>query len=356
MPSVNLVCKNKLDFLFILLSLPRLNQPSVYNKKRQLRLFANPALANNNHPSSLVHSMRTMIITTVLAILLIGCNDPKPAMKATAEEAPRVYPTVSYLDIKLDSNGHLPDNPYILEWSNSPKQIVFCGVNHLTDNRDTANPMFKKIEEKFFAFKPDVAVNEGGDLSHKRYASKSNALLTDSEIGLTRILCDSLKIKPVNGDPTTRIEFQELLKRYSKGDFLSYIVTERLMWGLKGQHITDSSAMIRSYDGFLQDYIVREGGIGLTKNEQAFEFYKTNYERLLGRPFNLATLEPTNPFEPNSKFQEIGRASKEIRDQYLLQTIDHLLDTYNKVFIVFGGWHLLTCQAGLEEIIKRSRK
>ena len=36
------------------------------------------------------------------------------------------------------------------------------------------------------------------------------------------------------------IEFNALLKKYSKGEILAYITTERLMWGLKGQQITDT--------------------------------------------------------------------------------------------------------------------
>ncbi|WP_379093045.1 hypothetical protein [Pedobacter sp. UC225_65] len=44
-----------------------------------------------------------------------------------------------------------------------------------------------------------------------------------------------------------------------------------------------------------------------------------------------------------------------MRDQYLLQTIDRLLDKQDKVFVVFGGWHLLTCEPGLKAIIERKR-
>ncbi|MBN9383848.1 MAG: hypothetical protein J0H74_24035 [Chitinophagaceae bacterium] len=298
--------------------------------------------------------MKYILALTLFSILFSGCNTPNSG-KGSNTDTLHIYPTVSYLDIKLDSNGQLPSNPYILEFVNGNKRIVFCGVNHLTDDTDTGNPMFKKIEDKFFAYKPDIAVNEGGDISKKTYASKKDALLKDGEIGLTKILSDSLKIATVNGDPSTQYEFSELLKTYSKGELLAYIVTERLMWGLKGQQITDSLQIEKKYESFIQHYITGEGGVELTKNEQTFGFYKTNYEKLLNRPFDIAELEPTNPFEPKSKFQKIGRTSKEIRDQFLIQTIDKLLDAYDKVFVVFGGWHLLTCKPGLEEVIQRKR-
>lgn len=297
--------------------------------------------------------MKHLLPTAVCIILLAGCNDHKPN-KAAAPDSVHIYPAVSYLDIKLDSKGHLPANPYILEFEKGKKKIVFCGVTHLASNDDIDNPMFRAIEEKFYSFRPDVAVNEGGDISKKQYASRKDALLKDGEIGLTKILCDSLKISTVDGDPAAKLEFNELLKRFSKGQMLAYIVTERLMWGLKGQQIKDSAEIEKRYNEFLQNYIIKEGGVELSTTEQTFAFYKSNYEQLLQRPFSLAELEPTNPFDPNGTFQKIGRASKEIRDQYLMKTIDSLLTTHDKVFVVFGGWHLLTCKPGLEEIINGS--
>ncbi len=294
--------------------------------------------------------MKYFFIFTFISVLFFSCNNSNTYKKINSDTT-HVYPTVSYLDI----NGKLPTNPYILQFTNGKKAIVFCGVNHLTDNADITNPMFIKIEQKFFAFKPNIAINEGGDISKNVYASKKDALYKDGEIGLTKILSDSLRIHTVNGDPTTEFEFKELLKTYSKGELLAYIVTERLMWGLKGQHITDSLEIKKKYAEFIQNYIIKKGGVALSNTEQTFNFYKLNYEELLKRSFDILELEPTNPFDSIGKFQKIGRTSKEIRDQFLIGTVDKLLETNDKIFIVFGGWHLLTCKPGFEEIIKRKR-
>lgn len=283
-------------------------------------------------------------------ILSVGCTGNSPGKKNTPETS-IVYPTVSYLDIQLDAGGKLPSNSYILEFQKGKKKIVFCGTNHLTDVTDINNPMFTAIEEKFFSFKPDICVNEGGDISEKKYASRQEALLQDNEIGLTKILADSLRLESVNGDMPEELEFKELLKKYSTGEFIAYIVNERFIWGLKEQHITDQKEVEKRYNKFIRDYIIHKAKVQLRDSEQSFVFFKTNFEKLLQRPFDINRPEPTNPFDPHSKFQAIGRASKEIRDQFLLQTIDSLVDQYDKVFIVFGGWHLLTCRPGLEKII-----
>jgi hypothetical protein len=299
--------------------------------------------------------MKNILTFFVVAIIFLGCNTAQPTKNIPIDSV-HIYPTISYLNIKLDEAGRLPTNPYTLTFENGDKKIVFCGVNHLTDVGDIDNPMFLRIEQNFFNCKPNIAINEGGDISKNVYTSKKDALLKDGEIGLTKILCDSLKIKTIDGDPSFAFECTALLKQFSIGEMMAYIATERCMWGLKGQQITDTIEIEKRYNQFVQNYVIKSGQLTLTIAQQSFSFYKQHYQLLLNRPFNIKELEPTNPFEPNGKFQKIGRVSKEIRDQFLLQTIDKLLDTYNKIFIVFGGWHLLTCKPGLVEIVNRKRK
>jgi hypothetical protein len=125
------------------------------------------------------------------------------------------------------------------------------------------------------------------------------------------------------------------------------------MWGLLGQGVKDSTEIEKQYADFVQKYLEIRGALKLNTIERSFAYYKSNYERLLKRPFSLETLEPTNPFDSVSYFQTIGRASKEIRDQNLLNKIAKLLKVHDKVFVVFGGWHLLTCEPGLQQIINQ---
>ncbi|SDM00590.1 hypothetical protein SAMN05421813_104214 [Daejeonella rubra] len=290
----------------------------------------------------------------IILLFTISCCQQKVYEK-DGSKAKKVYSTVSYLDIKLDENGHLPSNPYILEFKNGKKQIMFCGVEHLSDNSDIENEMYTEIEKKFYQFHPDIAINEGGDISRKKYFSKAEALQKDGEIGFIKVMSDSLKIATINGDPNIDLEFGELLKSYTKGEFLTYIMTERLMWGLIGEQISDIEKIENRYDLFIEKYIIEKGKVDLSSEEKTFDFYKKNYRKIVGRDFSLKNLKPTNPFDAKGKFQEIGRKSKNIRDQFLLKTIDNLLNENDKIFIVFGGWHLLTCEPGLQEIIKKNR-
>ena len=297
--------------------------------------------------------MKYLIVLALAAATCCSCGGPANSGKVNAADRPYVYPTVSYLDIKLDSQRHLPQNPVIATFTNGRKQLVFCGVSHLEDYSDTQHPMFTAIEKSFFACRPGVCINEGGDVSQKKYASCKAAILQDGEIGLLKVLGDSLQIPTVNGDMTDSLEFRALIKKYTAGEFLAYIVTERLMWSLRGAGIKDTLVIPKKYDEFIRGYIMKKGAVALQPAEQGFDFYRQQYAQLVGRPFNLATLKPTDPFDPEGRFQEIGRASKEFRDQFLLARIDSLLHSYDKVFVVFGGWHLLTCEPGLQAIIQQ---
>ena len=281
--------------------------------------------------------------------LLISCNDNQKNEASVI----RKFKTKSYLDIKLDSFGHLPSNPYIIKFEKKEKSITFCGVEHLTDNSDVTNKMFQDIEKSFLKTNPSIAINEGGYVDGKKYASKREAILKDGEIGLLKYLSDSLKIKTVNGDPEIDYELKELSKLYSKKEFLTYIITERLLWSLYDSKVTNYDSIVSNYDKFLANYIIKKGKLSLSPNEKTFDYFRKNYQELVGRPFDINSLKPTNPFDKNGKFQEIGRKSKEIRDQFLLQKTNQLLKTNNRVYIVFGGWHLLTCKPGMHQIINQ---
>ena len=298
--------------------------------------------------------MKNILYSIVLLFLIVSCNKKK--LKESKSKSNKDYTTISYLDLKLDKNGHLPSNPYVLKFKNGKKEIIFCGVEHLTDNNDIDNKMFLDIEKEFYLFNPDICINEGGDITQKKYLSKKDALLKDGEIGLSKIMSDSLGIKTVNGDPNENYEFNEILKTYNKGEFLAYIMTERLMWGLVGENIIKDNEIEKRYNSFVENYIIKKAKLNLTSEEKKFSFYKKNYKKIVGRSFNIKDLKPTNPFDKDGKFQEIGRKSKNVRDQYLLKKIDSLLNINNKIFIVFGGWHLLTCEPGLNEIIAKKRK
>jgi hypothetical protein len=228
--------------------------------------------------------------------------------------------------------------------------VLFCGTNHLEDNSQIHHPMFGAIAREFHQFRPEVGVNEGGDVSKKQYGGRDSAVLKDGEIGLLKELCDSASIRILNGDMPESAEFQHLARQYPSGELLAYIVTERLMWGCANGF--RKGTLTETYDWFVINHLVKKG-FPLAADQRSFTYFQSQYAKLVGRPFDLASLEPTNPFKPNSRFQDIGRASKQLRDQYLISKTDELLAQYDRIFVVFGGWHLFACEPGLRAVVNR---
>jgi hypothetical protein len=297
--------------------------------------------------------MKKPLLYLAMTCCLWACDSPKPQVSessADSEVATQPYPTVRYLDLKLGPGGALPSNPYVLRLREGRKELVFCGTNHLEERTQTQHPLYKSLAREFHDFRPEVSVNEGGDVSKKHYPSRDSAIIIDGEIGLLKVLGDSAHTPVINGDMPDSAEYQLLTRLYPAGEVLAYIVTERLMWGCKSGF--RKGTLAQTYDWFADKYLIKKG-FPLAPDQRTFAYFQAQYAQLVGRPFDLATLEPTNPFQPNSRFQDIGRASKEIRDQHLIATIDHLLGQHDRVFVVFGGWHLLTCEPGLREVVKR---
>src|ERR1035437_4912123 len=126
------------------------------------------------------------------------------------------FKLISYLDIKVDSLGHLPKNPYIVDLHKNSKHLIVIGTLH---SRDTANQLFADIERIFKDLKPEVAINEGGEVK-KTYTDRNSAIVKNGELGLLKFLCDNQNIKMLNGDMPDDKEFDELAKAYSKDEAL----------------------------------------------------------------------------------------------------------------------------------------
>ncbi|HEY8938126.1 MAG TPA: hypothetical protein VIM65_23045, partial [Cyclobacteriaceae bacterium] len=55
----------------------------------------------------------------------------------------------------------------------------------------------------------------------------------------------------------------------------------------------------------------------------------------------------------SSVFGNVGRATKDVRDQALLKKIDDALNKYDRVFVVFGASHRVAVEPALKQIIQK---
>lgn len=253
----------------------------------------------------------------------------------------------SYLDINVDSNGHLPKNPYILHYKAGRKSLLVIGTEH---SSDTANKMFAEIEKYFNQFSPQIIVNEGGTLT-KTYPDRATAILQDDELGLEKYLADKAGIKTISGDEPEALEFAELSAAFTPQEAMVYFGSERFVFPyLFGQY---SGKIEKLYaEKFINGYL-KKRGVQLTAEQETFDYYKEGYAKGFGYPFHLDSIRQSNfiPFSTSHHFCEVSRKSKELRDRYLLKEIRRQLATHDRVMVVYGGWHVLAIEPALSQLM-----
>jgi len=285
------------------------------------------------------------LLTLCLCSSILICNG------FTQDSVNSVYPTISYLKIKVDSFGNLPTNPYIIQKRHGRKSLTVIGTQH---TRDTLSTVFTAIEKAFEEMQPGVVINEAGKLTHT-YGSRNEAILKDGELGLEKFLADKAGIQTSNGDEPDKLEFDELSKIFSKDEALFYFASERFIFPyVFGQY---SGTLEDEYDNnFIKGYLEKEG-IELTAEEKTLGYYKTLYRRYFHQEFSLEKINQLDftPFGTRNRFNSVTRKSKELRDVYLCKQIEAQLKLHDRVLVVFGGWHVLSVEPALELLVRQAR-
>jgi hypothetical protein len=290
--------------------------------------------------------MKPSLLLSLLCMLCWQCRENK---SVTPEPAPSLYPMISYVEVgvMLQSIG----GPTVLDLKNSNgKQVVLVGCPH---SRDTTAKEFDLIDIYFKHLKPQVAFNEGGTVRQDVYYTSRNQSIRDrGETGLLKYHCDIAGIKMLNGDLTEEEEFNAMLKLYPKDELLLYYTFERFIIPYKYGMDSDKP-LEEAYTNFINDYLTRHG-FTLADNEKTFDYFKQVYQQQMGQGFDLAKadIEQFDFLNDNCKFCALGRTSKVVRDEALLQKISTALDQYDRIFITFGGAHALALEPALKKLLR----
>jgi hypothetical protein len=280
---------------------------------------------------------------------VLSCASPSVSNKndSTAFIPDSLLRVKSYLDIAVDSNGHLPRNPYVIQLKSGNKQLLVIGTEH---SNDTGSAMFDEIEKLFYQFKPEVIVNEGGTLT-KTYPDRNTAVQMNGELGLEKFLADQLQIITVCGDMPEKLEFDQLSSDFSQQEALLYFASERFVFPyLFGEYEGDFETLYSSR--FINGYLIKKG-ISLSPEQQRFDYYNAGYQKWFGYAYHPDSIRQHDfvPFSRSHHFCEVSRKSKELRDRYLLSQIRNQLAQHNRVMVVYGGWHVLAIEEALPQIM-----
>jgi hypothetical protein len=284
-------------------------------------------------------------ISALLLVLFLSCSSSNTSEQKTG------FTTRDYLDVAevIKTQG----GPYVVNLKNdNGKQIVVVGCPH---SRDTTSIEFDLIETYFRHLHPDVAFNEGGQVADSvHYPDRNSAILKRGESGLLKYLCDRQNIKMLNGDFTEKEEFAVMLRKYPKDELILYYGFERLLYPYLSGFDNDKPLNV-SYDNFVREYMI-PNGFPYEKDEMTFDYLTTLYSKYIGTTFELRTMD-VGKFDfltDRGKFGALARTSKVIRDSVLLTRISDALQDHNKIFVAFGGAHVIAIEPALKEMLTRN--
>ena len=264
-------------------------------------------------------------------------------------EAPEMIPYLEVANIIHGLGG-----PHVLDLKNprSGKQVVVVGCPH---SMDTTGKEFELIDTYFRHLHPTIAFNEGGPVADNvHFSSRNQAILSNGETGQLKFLCDQAGIKMMDGDLAAREEFAGMTKEHPKEDLFLYYTIERFMWPSKYAG-TGNQSFESAYSDFVNNYMVKNG-FPLEDSEKSLAYFHALYKEKIGQPFDRETFDVSrfDFLSDNGTYCEIGRTSKVIRDKALLKKIEDALHQHDRIFVTFGGAHVIAFEPALKQIIQAS--
>lgn len=287
----------------------------------------------------------------VLKVLFFLCfASCKMVIKAN-ESTKDKYPGVDY--VKVGELSGLYDDPYVFNLRNNKKELVFIGTEHTNNPK---HKQFKIIETYFSHAVPQIVFHEGGPLLDTTHLKTSEeAIMNHQETGYLKFLCKNWGIPMENADLTAKEEFALMLQKFPQEELFLYYTVERLIYPF--QHGFEANKTLQeAYSSFISNYLLKHG-FPITAQQNDFTYFEKLYKKHLGQSFNLETYNYSkfNFLQDNGKFTQIGRTSKVMRDNALLDKIDQALDQHDRVFVIFGSAHALAVEPALVKIIKSKK-
>jgi hypothetical protein len=280
----------------------------------------------------------------LIGLLGFACN-------STTKKAEN-YETRDYLEVaEILQNNPTDHFPFVINLKAGKKHLIFIGSAHTREITQQAD----SIDYYFHLLQPQVAFNEGGQLSKdQHYSGRDEAIRADAEIGQLKYLCDKQNIDLLNGDLLTEGEFKELFKMHEKEEVLLYTACERFFNLYKNNWIDTTMGIEKAYQKEFIQYLESEKVV-LSAKEKEYSYMTKAYKKFFGKDLDVhhIPVEKYDFLKDEGRLTEIGRSSKEVRDKHLLKTIEQALMKYDRVFVAFGGAHAKAIEPALIQIMKR---
>jgi hypothetical protein len=238
--------------------------------------------------------------------------------------------------------------PYLVNiYTPDGGSLLYFGARHSNNPND---PQFLDIEYWWTQFKPDIALNEGGNPPVLK--TRDEAISKAGEPGLVRFLAARDKIPVRSLDPSRSEQVAVLRKKYSAEQIkMSFILGQMTEYGrIIGGEESPEDHLKKTID-------VLNSEPGLDVEPKSISELESVFRRICPEQGSYKNAKPSW-FDPNIRgnpFNAISRDNNDFRDRYMLDLVTHTVREKKRVFAVVGASHVVMQEDAIREILKEKR-
>jgi hypothetical protein len=257
---------------------------------------------------------RTALLLTV-AIVIPACHQPKATTLIS-------WPQYSRRSYRW---------PYVLQLTTPHSALMYFGAQHTNDPRD---PQLVALQRLWDEFRPDVALNEGGDPPVAR--TRDDAAEQYGETGLLRWLAARDGVAASNMDLPRELQAKSLLAEWPPANVKMFFLVRALLPCERRPDCERTIEIQRILPIISSTTGIKTEPNTLAEYEQALAHLPPSTEEVLHN--HTAWFDPTRSGYP---FNEMARKIVDSRDEAMILAVVQALRGGHRVFAVAGGSHVV---------------
>lgn len=241
--------------------------------------------------------------------------------------------------------------PYIVELEAGDQKLLFYGSNHVND---PANPQFVDLETRWATFrrlgKDPIILVEGhfDQAPEEDTIDRDTSIIEGGEAQLMVYIARRDNALVASPEPDQVWEANELVKEFGREKVLFYYFMRYInLWNGFTQKPDIPGGSRRVLEAMKEQFQWKDVDFSLDNMES---IHKT----LLGRPFDSSDVDwvntITDPTNNEYVTNELSRRSSELRDEYIIQQIQHYWSHKRSIFAVFGSAHAVRLEGALRKL------
>jgi len=241
--------------------------------------------------------------------------------------------------------------PYVVEAAHGKQQLLFYGSDHTNDPN---SPQFSDLEERWKTFiseahNPDALVEGHFDeLSKDETTDMITSIINGGEAQFMVYLARRDGVPVHSPEPDRNFEATKLADEFGKDKVILYYFVRQLgLWNRYNEHADIKARALDMLNHMAQTY--KWEGIDFS-----IEGMRALHQSVFDKPLNMHgrqwLYDITTPTLKDHVTNVIARRSGELRDEYLLDQVEHYWREGHSPFTVFGAAHAIRLEPALRNL------